>query len=484
MQRPPPACQAQQVPPRLIYDLALPGVEDALGALGRCEGYPAQELTPQRCREYDALVIRSVTRIDATFAQAVRDSRLRIVATATSGEDHVDVHALAQAGIGFASAEGCNADAVAQWVMWALARLATQRSHEIIRRVGIVGFGHTGRRVARCLQVLGVPVVACDPPLRAALQEGSARAALHGPSTPHLDALPAEVMWASLDELIGQCSAVSLHVPLCRVGPYPTLGLIGAEQLRSSVMAWCNASRGTVFSEAALLRVHDDPSLPAPVAALDVWTGEPAVEARWLDRPACIPIATPHIAGHTQEAKSRALTLLHDPIANALGSGHRQRSGTPSTQSAAESSLGGPASPQLARIVSVERDAGQAAPSSDAASRPTPSSAPPQLAAPTPSELARIHGAIWRMLAEDPVLDALEDALRASVAKRQVAATFHALRSTLPSRREWSAIPIEVDVSQLAAPRAEIVDAQVRRLVRELGFHCAGNDRPEITDPE
>src|SRR5690606_19552610 len=81
---------------------------------------PGRAITADLVRDVDVLLVRSVTRVDAKL---LAGSRCRFVGTATSGTDHIDIDWLRAQGIAFADAHGCNAGAVADYVLAALAAI-------------------------------------------------------------------------------------------------------------------------------------------------------------------------------------------------------------------------------------------------------------------------------------------------------------------------------------------------------------------------
>src|SRR5690606_20000991 len=127
----------------------------------------------EKLREAEALVIRTMTRIDAEFL--ARAPKLRFVGSASAGFDHVDLEALASAGIAFAHAPGCSARAVGEWVVAATADATLRDSApSALRawaedprarlRVGVVGCGAVGREVAHAFEAMGAELWLCDPP--------------------------------------------------------------------------------------------------------------------------------------------------------------------------------------------------------------------------------------------------------------------------------------------------------------------------------
>lgn len=268
---------------RIVADEQVAGARAAFGPLGDVITVPGREIDTEDVSRADALVVRAVTRVDRTL---VGGSHLRFVGTTTSGYDHVDIEALAARGIAFAHAPGCNATAVADWVVAVLAALSAEGRHDLGHgTVGIIGAGQVGARVARRLAALGYGVRVCDPPR--AEQEGGAG------FVDLATALASDV--------------VSLHVPLTDSGPHATRGLLDAAALAALApgAVLLNAARGGVVDEDALARRLDQG--PALAVALDTWAGEPALDTALLAR---VDLGTPHIAGHSLEGRLRGTAIV------------------------------------------------------------------------------------------------------------------------------------------------------------------------------
>nr|WP_255216081.1 NAD(P)-dependent oxidoreductase [Pseudenhygromyxa sp. WMMC2535] len=253
-----------------------------------------------------ALIVRSVTRVDAALLAAAPG--LGFVGTATAGVDHLERPALAARGVQVASAAGCNARAVAEWVATALltVRARGQLDDAIftgpIGLVGLVGLGEVGSRVARVLVALGYAVIACDPPL---VRERPERAR----------ALAAELdlEFVDLPTLWRRCTIVSLHVPLIREGRDQTLAMITPQDpAPAGPKLLINTCRGPVVPDRAL----DRPDLAGLI--LDVWAGEPTISARRLADPR-LHLASPHVAGYSLEGKVRATAMMHRALSSWLG---------------------------------------------------------------------------------------------------------------------------------------------------------------------
>ncbi len=270
---------------KIVADRNIPEVAAAFADLGEVELLDGRAIGPEHLRDCRCLVVRSVTRVDAAL---LAGSAVEFVATATIGTDHVDLEYLAGAGIGFASAAGCNAEAASEYVVAGLFALSAQRDFDpFARRAGIVGCGNVGSRLAAKLDALDIDTLCCDPPL----------AATGDRSRDYVD----------FDRLLAECDLISLHVPLTDSGEHPTWHLLDAprlERLRpGSVLI--NAARGAVVDNAALLdvlRQRDD-----LVVFLDTWEGEPLVARELLAR---VDLATPHIAGYSVEGRLRGTQMV------------------------------------------------------------------------------------------------------------------------------------------------------------------------------
>ncbi len=267
---------------RILIDQAIPGGAEAFAPYGACETFAGRAPDRDALARADALIVRSVTRVDAELLDA---TPIRFVATATSGIDHIDTACLEQRRIAFADAAGCNARAVADYVLAALYELAVRLGFDPRdRTIGVVGCGRVGSLVADLCKRQGMAVVQNDPPL--------ARRGGGG--------------YVDLPDLLDRCDILTLHVPLTDAGPDATRGLIAANQLHrlKTGAIVLHAARGGVVDEAALRAAVDSRGLHA---AVDVWCNEPNIDAALVGRAA---LATPHLAGYSIESKRRATAMV------------------------------------------------------------------------------------------------------------------------------------------------------------------------------
>ena len=277
---------------KIVADANIPLLEEAFGPLGELVVLPAGRITPVAVRGADALLVRSVTKVNAALLEG---SRVRFVATATIGVDHIDEAYLASHRIGFASAAGSNARSVAEYVMAALTVLASRGHWRLAgRTLGIVGVGNVGSRTARLAEAIGLRVLRNDPPL--ARQTGD----------------PIYLPMKALAE----ADIVTFHVPLTREGPDATYQMIDARLLGmlKPGTVLLNTSRGNVAEPAALKAAIAQRRLSAVV--LDVWPGEPNLDLDLMDR---VDLATPHIAGYSYDGKVNGTRMVLEALCRHFG---------------------------------------------------------------------------------------------------------------------------------------------------------------------
>ena len=274
--------------PKVVIDSAI-WVTPSLSALPiELVSIRATQIVPADLKDANALLTRTVTRVDANLLQ---DSQITFVGTASAGTDHVDTRYLSERGIKLANAAGCNAGAVADYVLDAIYQC--QRLESLISgaTVGLVGYGAVGRHLAARLSKLGGKVMVYDP---------------------FVENTEGDVKFCALPEVLG-CSIVSLHAALHNDQPHPSAQMIDKTAVGyiSPDALFINAGRGALVTEEALHRMADK----GVTLVLDTWPEEPSVSQDLLSRAA---FATPHIAGYTRTAKSNATDFLIEPLVRAL----------------------------------------------------------------------------------------------------------------------------------------------------------------------
>jgi erythronate-4-phosphate dehydrogenase len=232
-----------------------------------------EEITSDSVRHADALFVRTRTKINK---ELLHGSNVRFVATATIGFDHIDQDYCREAGIHWVSCPGCNAQAVCDYVEEAISSIKFNNSK---LTVGVIGYGHVGKLVARMAEKRGYKVLLSDPPLGIGL---------------------------SLEQLAPQCDVLTFHTPLTREGEYPTYHLCDA-----NILCLCkpgiliiNAARGGVIDEQALLStLNTKHSTLNYKTAIDCWENEPNLNQELLKK---ANLASFHIAGYSIQGKMNA----------------------------------------------------------------------------------------------------------------------------------------------------------------------------------
>jgi erythronate-4-phosphate dehydrogenase len=275
---------------RILADRNMLVVDSMFATMGSVELLDGRTITTQQLAGVDVLLVRSVTQVNAQLLGAYRPA---FIGTATSGVDHIDRSFLQEQGVPFAWAPGSNADSVVDYVLSAVCHCEDKLERILDgAAVGVIGFGHIGRRLCARLQALGITVRAYDPWLAQ-------------------DDFP---QLCTLEEVLS-CEVVSIHAELTRQQPWPSYHLLGADelsQLRPEALL-ISAGRGELIDTQALLavgRAHSGLHL-----VLDVWEGEPDVNADLLQR---CRFGSAHIAGYSTDGKVRATRMLFDACCAAL----------------------------------------------------------------------------------------------------------------------------------------------------------------------
>lgn len=273
-------------------------------------GIPTEELL-QVVGEYDALIVRSRTKVNAGVFDAAR--RLKAVGRAGVGVDNIDLAAATSHGVTVVNAPTSTSLAVAELtlaLMLALARSipradAGMKTGQWLKKellgvelngkvLGVVGMGNIGKCVGQRAAAFGMTVLGCDPLLSE--EEISRRGARP----------------VSLAELYGYSDFISLHVPFSQ----ETRGMVGGQalaQMKRGVRLICTA-RGGVIDETALLGALESGQVAG--AALDVFAQEPPGLTALVAHPNVI--ATPHIGAQTEEAQARAAVDIATEVIAAL----------------------------------------------------------------------------------------------------------------------------------------------------------------------
>ncbi len=276
----------------LAVDEAIPYGRQAFAGLGEIRAFSGRRVQAAEIKEADALVVRSITRVDSSLLEG---SSVRFVGTATIGTDHLDEAYLKARRIHYTNASGSNANSVSEYITAALLVMAQRNEWNLSRKsIAIVGVGHVGSRVLEKVRALGMRVLLCDPPLRESTGDQRYLSLA--------DVLPADIL--------------TFHVPLTRNGPYPTYHMADRALLdrMSPGQYLMNAARGSIFVGDALKAKLVQGQLEGSV--LDVWEGEPRIDYSLLD---LVDIGSPHIAGYSLDGKVRGTEMIVEELCRHFG---------------------------------------------------------------------------------------------------------------------------------------------------------------------
>jgi erythronate-4-phosphate dehydrogenase len=277
---------------KIYYEDSLPYAQEFFSDLGECEVFSHRTVNAEIVADADILLVRSTTKVNQELLHL--NNKIQYVATATAGTNHIDAAYLDSRGIAHGSAGGCNAVAVAEYVLSALFVMQQKLNWQLSDKVvGIVGAGHVGSALQQKLNALGVVSKLCDPPLQSL---GDPR------------------QFVDMEEIM-QCDIITLHVPFIGQGVHPTKHMFNASRLAqlNDEQVLINACRGEVVdNQAALMLFEQGKKLNL---VIDVWENEPAVNQ---DLVPYVALTTAHIAGHTIEGKARGTEMLYQQLCRRL----------------------------------------------------------------------------------------------------------------------------------------------------------------------
>lgn len=261
--------------------------------------------------EYDALVVRSRTKVKANVIEAGK--KLKVIGRAGVGVDNIDVKTAVEHHITVVNSPLAATTAVAEHTLamiLSLARLipaadaslkqqkweksAFMGSELYGKTLGLVGLGRIGSHVAVLAKAFGMMVIALDPFVSAD------------------DIRSRGIEPVSFQEVLERADYLSLHLPLTTA----TKGMLGQAEfalMKKGARLVC-AARGGVVDEDALRAALDSGNLAG--AALDVFASEPPLPGSIAEHPKVV--ATPHIGAQTSEAQKRAGIAIAEEVAAVL----------------------------------------------------------------------------------------------------------------------------------------------------------------------
>lgn len=268
----------------------------------------------EEIRDADALLVRSATKVTAQLLESAK--RLVVIGRAGVGVDNIDLDAATRKGVLVMNTPGGNAISVAEHTMTLLLAMAHPVAQADAsmkagkwekkkftgselrdKTLGLIGLGTIGTEVARVAQAYKMTVVAYDPYVSTVL------------------AIEQNIRLLPLNDVLRTSDFISLH---CSLTP-ETEHLINAKTLAlaKAGVRIVNCARGELVDEAALLAALESGHVAA--AGLDVFEAEPPADPRLVQHPNVI--ATPHIAGSTEEAQKVVGTRIAEQLRDYLLSG-------------------------------------------------------------------------------------------------------------------------------------------------------------------
>jgi len=274
------------------------------------KGISAEDLLKE-IGDYDAIIVRGRTKVTREVMEAGK--KLKVIGRAGVGVDNIDLKAAKEKGVTVVNAPSSTTTAVAELAMgliFALAREipkvdASMKRGEWLKKdfegvelfgktLGIIGFGRIGSSVGQVAAAAGMRIAAC--------------CIFRIPEVIRITG--GELL--SLDDVIEQSDFITIHTPLTD----ETRNLINEDmiaRMKDGVYIICTA-RGGIIDEKALLKALNSGKVAG--AALDVFETEPPVFKELINHPKVI--ATPHIAGQTNEAQRRASFDISMEVLTAL----------------------------------------------------------------------------------------------------------------------------------------------------------------------
>lgn len=273
---------------KLVIDDACYAYDEIFSQFGEITTIPGRSIDKTSVQDADVLIVRSRTKVNQALLEG---SKVKFVGSTVAGLDHVDQDYLAKNNITFFSAQGCNSMAVAEFVISAIVNLADELDFDYTQKtLGIIGVGNVGSRLAAKAELIGIKTLLNDPP-----RQDSENL----PNFVDLDtALSADI--------------VTFHTPLTFDGQHPSYRLLNEANFHNinEKTIIFNAARGGVINEKIWEKTQ------TMVNIIDCWENEPNInqslqkDAYW---------ATPHIAGHSVDAKFMGSFMVYEALCDFSG---------------------------------------------------------------------------------------------------------------------------------------------------------------------
>ncbi|MDR0907470.1 MAG: 4-phosphoerythronate dehydrogenase [Rikenellaceae bacterium] len=278
---------------KIVADRDIPFLQGGLEPFAEVVYLSGDRIKPSDVVDADALLIRTRTRCDEAL---LAGSRVKFIGTATIGFDHIDTAYCGRQGIAVVTAKGSNKRGVLQWVSAALAWLAAERGKTPEKTtLGIIGVGNIGSLVAEYATEWGYRVMCSDPPRERAEK-----------LTPQDGFFP-------LHNILSHSDIITIHTPLITIGADATRNMVDSQFLGTTKpdAVIVNSSRGAVVEPSALRNAIGQRGF-----VIDTWNNEPDIDRAVLQ---AALLATPHIAGYSEQGKAMATAMIVNGLAHHFG---------------------------------------------------------------------------------------------------------------------------------------------------------------------
>ena len=273
------------------------------------EQFYAPEELGEALKGFDAVVVRSATKVRAPHIDAAKGGSLKLIIRGGVGVDNIDVKYAEEAGITVKNTPRASSNSVAELAMahmFSCARFISVAGHTMRegkwekkaygagielggKTLGIIGFGRIGQALGRMAKALGMKVIAQD--------------IFHIPGIEEQMGMK----YVELDELFAESDFISLHTP--SLNGVKLISKENIDKMKDGVV-FINTSRGDNVNEEDLLAALESGKVRA--AGLDVFAEEPATNAALYSHPRVS--CTPHIGAATKEAQKRIGAEIVDII--------------------------------------------------------------------------------------------------------------------------------------------------------------------------
>lgn len=268
---------------KIVIDDKIPYIRGAFEPFAEVVYLPGNKTTPEVVKDADAIVTRTRTKCNRDL---LTGSKVKFIATATIGHDHIDTEFCKQAGIEWTNAPGCNAESVNQYIASALFSYSMKKRFDLKEKtIGIVGVGHVGSKVARLCETIGMKVLLNDPP----------RERVEGPE-----------QFVSLEKIQNEADIITFHVPLNIKGDDTTFHMVDEKFIQNlkKKPLLINSCRGEVFDTKATKKALQTGAISGFIA--DCWENEPDIDLELLEM---ADYGTPHIAGYSKDGKANGTKM-------------------------------------------------------------------------------------------------------------------------------------------------------------------------------